>query len=113
MNKNVLISKQQTELLIETIGKNAWFNANAGARVDSWSNLQQSPDVLCNYLRGELLKRTIKALSDEWAASEGVTPKWHLAKSNLYSKKVIKGRSASRGRIQNWMRPRLLHAKKT
>ena len=49
MNKYALIDEKQTELLIETIEKNAWFNANPGVRVDAWSNFHQSPDVLRNY----------------------------------------------------------------
>ena len=50
MNKNALINEKQTKLLIETIGKNAWFNAPAGVGVDAWTNFHQSPDVLRNYL---------------------------------------------------------------
>lgn len=50
MNKNDSINEKQKELLIETIGKNAWFDANPGVRVDTWGNFHQSPDMLRNYL---------------------------------------------------------------
>jgi hypothetical protein len=50
MNKTALIDEKQTKLLIETIGKNAWFDANPDLRVDAWSNFHQSPDLLRNYL---------------------------------------------------------------
>jgi hypothetical protein len=50
MNKNALINEEQTKLLIETIGKNAWSGAAPVVRVDAWSNFHQSPDSLRNYL---------------------------------------------------------------
>jgi hypothetical protein len=50
MNKNALINEEQTKLLIETIGKNAWSSAAPVVRVDAWSNFHQSPDSLRNYL---------------------------------------------------------------
>lgn len=50
MNENDPIDAKQTQLLIETIGKNAWFNANPGVRVDAWSNFHEAPDALRNYL---------------------------------------------------------------
>jgi len=50
MDKNALINQKQTELLMETIGKNTWFDANPSIRMDVWSNFRQSPDALRNYL---------------------------------------------------------------
>jgi hypothetical protein len=50
MNKNTLFNQKQTELLIETIGKNAWFDSNPNVHVVVWSNVQPSMDVLRNYL---------------------------------------------------------------
>ncbi len=50
MKKNPEINEKQIKLLIETIGKNAWGSADLGVRVVAWSNFQQSPDVLRNYL---------------------------------------------------------------
>lgn len=50
MNQNDQMNEKQTELLIDTIGKNAWFDANPSVRVAAWSNFHRSPDVLRNYL---------------------------------------------------------------
>ena len=50
MNKNTLFSEKQTGLLLETIGKNAWFDANPNVHVVVWSNVQPPLDVLKNYL---------------------------------------------------------------
>ena len=49
MNKNTL-SEKQTGLLLETIGKQTWFDANPDIRIDAWSSLQPPLDVLRNYL---------------------------------------------------------------
>ncbi len=50
MSKNAMINEKQTKLLIETIGRNAWFSGDPGVRVDVWSNFHESPDSLRNYL---------------------------------------------------------------
>jgi hypothetical protein len=50
MNKNSLLNDKQTQLLIETIGKNGWCSADSSLRLDVWSNFLESPDVLRNYL---------------------------------------------------------------
>lgn len=50
MNTTNLLDEQQTLLLIETIGKNVWFEANPGIQVAAWSNFHESPDLLCTYL---------------------------------------------------------------
>lgn len=50
MDKNSSFNQKQTQLLIETIGKNGWSSANQTIRVDVWSNFHESPDVLRNYL---------------------------------------------------------------
>ena len=50
MNQNALLNDKQTQLLIETIGKNGWCSADPGVRLDMWSNFPKSPDVLRNYL---------------------------------------------------------------
>lgn len=50
MNKSSSINQKQTQLLIETIGKNDWSSAEQGIRIDVWSNFHQSPEVLRNYL---------------------------------------------------------------
>ena len=50
MNQNDQMNEKQTELLIDTIGKNAWFDPNRSVRVAAWSKFHQSPDVLRNYL---------------------------------------------------------------
>ena len=50
MNTNDLINEKQTELLIETMGKNAWFDTNPSVRFVVWSNIQPPLDVLRNYL---------------------------------------------------------------
>ena len=49
MNNTLLINENQTQLLIDTIAKNAW-SVSAKLRVDAWSNFHESPDVLRNYL---------------------------------------------------------------
>ena len=50
MNQNALLNDKQTQLLIETIGKNGWCSADPGVQLDVWSNFPKSPDVLRNYL---------------------------------------------------------------
>ena len=42
MNKNSLLNDKQTQLLIETIGKNGWCNADLDIRLDVWSNFTES-----------------------------------------------------------------------
>jgi hypothetical protein len=50
MSKNTLLNDKQTKLLIETIGKNEWCLADPDVRLDVWSNFQQAPGLLKNYL---------------------------------------------------------------
>lgn len=50
MNKNSLLNKQQTELLMETIEKNAWFDINPSIHMVVWSNFNPPLDALRNYL---------------------------------------------------------------
>ncbi len=50
MSNTVLLNKEQTQLLMDAIGKNEWCPAHSDVRLDVWSNFHQSPDVLRNYL---------------------------------------------------------------
>lgn len=50
MNEPFRMNEKQVKLVIETIGKNAWWSGDPGTRVDVWSNFHQSPDFLRNYL---------------------------------------------------------------
>lgn len=50
MNAPSLMNDQQLKLVIETVGKNAWWRGAPRTRVDVWSNFHESPDFLRNYL---------------------------------------------------------------
>lgn len=50
MDNPVLWNEAQAHLLIETIAKNDWCRADPDFRLDSWSNFNQAPDLLRNYL---------------------------------------------------------------
>ncbi len=50
MNAPLRMNEIQEQLVIETVGKNAWWSGTPDIRVDVWSNFHQSPDFLRNYL---------------------------------------------------------------
>ena len=50
MGKSTALNDKQMQLLIETIRKNEWGHMEPDVHLDVWSNFQQSPDLLRNYL---------------------------------------------------------------